>query len=245
MRLFGLIGYPLTHSFSGRYFSEKFEKEGWTDCRYELFPLSSIDDLPLLISDNPLLMGLNVTIPYKKVVIPFLDASDHLPKGVGACNCIRIVDGRLEGFNTDVIGFENSLHPLLMANHSNALILGNGGATEAVAYVLKKLGIHFEIVSRILHEGSTITYKEVGEAIIRSHQLIINTTPSGMFPMVDQCPEIPYQYIGPGHLLFDLIYNPAETLFLRKGMEQGAATKNGEEMLKIQAEESWRIWNEF
>jgi shikimate dehydrogenase len=242
MRLFGLIGYPLTHSFSKKYFTEKFEKEEMNECRYDLFPLKTIDELPFLLKNNPELEGLNVTIPYKKQVVPYIDTA-HIPPGLNACNCINISDGKLVGYNTDVTGFEKSLQPLLKSYHKKALILGNGGAAAAVLFVLNKLQISFEIVSRKLHDGSTLTYRDLNKKIIEDASVIINTTPLGTYPAEDTCPEIPYQYLSEKHLLFDLVYNPAKTLFLQKGEKRGATIKNGEEMLNLQAEESWRIWN--
>lgn len=244
MRLFGLIGYPLTHSFSKRYFTKKFEQDGLTDCRYELFPLESMGAFPGLLQTHPGLEGLNVTVPYKKHVLSYLDSRASIPAGLDACNCIRIRDGRKEGFNTDHTGFEKSLLPLLKPHQRQALVLGNGGATAAVVFVLKKLGIAYGIVSREKHHGSTHTYAELDETLVKSHPLIINTTPLGMFPQVNERPPIPYQYITEDHLLYDLVYNPEKTLFLQKGEERGAAIKNGEEMLVLQAEESWRIWNQ-
>ena len=242
MRLFGLIGYPLGHSFSKRYFTQKFETEHIPDCRYELFPLSSISELPALLAANPSLEGLNITIPYKKAVLPFLNSSE-LPAGLDACNCIRIRNGKLHGYNTDVLGFEKSLLPLLRPVHNRALVLGNGGAAESIMFVLKKRGIPFELVSRQLHGNSTMTYADLTTDLIRRHTLIINTTPLGTFPHPEHCPDIPYEGITEEHLLYDLVYNPPETLFLRKGKERGAVIKNGEEMLVIQAEESWTFWN--
>ncbi|MBL7724269.1 MAG: shikimate dehydrogenase [Chitinophagaceae bacterium] len=242
MRLFGLIGYPLSHSFSKKYFSEKFEKDGLVDCRYELFPIKSIHELPQLLRDNPGLEGLNVTIPYKKQVLPFLNSSE-IPSGLEACNCISIKNGNLVGYNTDAIGFEKSLLPYLRPYHTDALILGSGGATEAIVYVLKRLGIKYSVVSRKMKTGSAFIYEELNEDIINQHKLIINTTPLGMYPATNICPAIPYDHISSQHLLFDLTYNPAKTLFLQKGEERGATIINGQEMLLIQAEESWNIWN--
>jgi shikimate dehydrogenase len=244
MKLFGLIGYPLSHSFSKRYFTEKFVRERIDGCAYELFPISDIGLLPQILQSHPGLLGLNVTIPYKQQVIPFLHDSSGIPEGIGACNCIRIRDGKLYGFNTDTVGFEKSLTPLLKPVHRKALVLGNGGAALAVMFVLKKLGIPFEVVSRQLHPGSTLTYNGLHPALIAQHTLIINTTPLGTFPNVDECPPIPYGSITPNHLLYDLVYNPEKTLFLQKGEEKGASIKNGYEMLVLQAEESWRIWGE-
>ena len=189
------------------------------------------------------MVGLNVTIPYKQAVLKFLDKV-RMPDGLSATNCIRIKDGQLEGFNTDVIGFEKSFVALLRPHHTKALVLGNGGATAAVTHVLKKLNIQFQVVSRQLHGNSSLTYKQLDENVIAEHTVIINTTPVGTFPDIENCPDIPYQHIQSRHYLFDLIYNPAKTLFLQKGEERGAAIKNGYEMLVIQAEESWAIWNE-
>ncbi|MEQ1677713.1 MAG: shikimate dehydrogenase [Chitinophagaceae bacterium] len=242
MRLFGLIGYPLSHSFSKKYFTEKFERERIAGCQYELFPLSSIELLPDLLASNPQLEGLSITIPYKKQVVKYLDTS-AIPEGLEACNCIRIHNKNLEGYNTDAPAFEKSLTPLLKSHHVKALVLGNGGAAEAVLFVLKKLGIPFNVVSRTLHKGSTLTYSDLDKRTIEESTIIINTTPLGMYPKMDDCPDIPYQYLSSAHLLYDLVYNPAKTLFLKKGEERGAAIKNGEEMLVLQAEESWHIWN--
>lgn len=242
MRLFGLVGYPLTHSFSKKYFTEKFEQEGLTDCRYELFPLASIDEFPELVKSFPSLVGLNVTIPYKKQVMKYLDYSE-IPPGLGACNCIKIENCKLTGYNTDATGFEKSLQPLLKSYHKKALVLGNGGATAAVVFSLKKLGIEFTIVSRQLHNGSSITYADIDREIMKEHTLVINTTPLGMSPETNTYPDIPYEFLTSSHLLFDVVYKPPKTLFLQKGEEKGAEIKNGEEMLINQAEENWRIWS--
>ncbi len=243
LRLFGLIGNPLTHSFSKKYFTDKFEKEGLTDCSYELFPIETIEMLPGLLQSNPELKGINVTIPYKKKVLPFLFSTENIPAELGACNCIDLKNGKLIGYNTDCTGFEKSLIPLLQSFHTNALILGNGGATAAVVFVLQKLGISCSIVSRIIQNGSVLTYKELDKKLINGHTVIINTTPLGLYPNVESCPEIPYEYISKHHLLYDLVYNPVKSVFLKKGEERGAVIKNGEEMLVLQAEESWKIWN--
>jgi len=240
MRKFGLIGFPLTHSFSRQYFTEKFQREGLSGCIYENYPISSIEGIRELVRD-PRLEGLNVTIPYKRSVIPFLDNTEELP--IPACNCIRIQEGKTTGFNTDIRGFEISLKEQLAPRHSQALILGNGGASGAVQFVLKKLGIRFETVSRSLHEGSTLVYEQLDREIMENHLLIVNATPLGMYPQTDACPDIPYQWIHEGHYLFDLIYNPETTLFLQKGRERGATIRNGLQMLRLQAEESWKIWN--
>lgn len=243
MRLFGLTGFPLSHSFSKAYFEAKFEREKITGCRFENFPLSSISLLPDLIKQESELEGLAVTIPYKKDILPFLDDASQIPPALNACNCIRISSGKLSGFNTDYIGFEKSLLPILLPHHKQALILGNGGATEAVAFVLRKAGIEYQVVSRKLQPGSTLIYEDLHDDLIRQYTIIINTTPVGMYPHTDNCPSIPYHALGPHHLLYDLVYNPAKTVFLQKGEERGAAIMNGERMLMLQAEENWRIWN--
>jgi len=242
-RLFGLIGFPLSHSFSKKYFTEKFEKEGLTNCRYELFPIRSINELGELIRQNPGLEGINVTIPYKQQVLPYLDSIKGIPETLGACNCIRIEKGKLLGYNSDWIGFEKSILPLVKPHHKKALVLGNGGATAAVVFALNKLGIAAVVVSRVLHKSSSLTYKEIDEKVMEEHTIIVNTTPLGLYPDTGSFPEIPYQFIPGSHLLYDLFYNPVKTLFLQQGEERGAVIKNGEEMLVIQAEESWRIWN--
>lgn len=242
MRTYGLIGHPLSHSFSKRYFTEKFEREHIPGCRYELYPLPDIRELPGLLEREPGLCGLNVTIPYKQQVIPYLHAMDEVVRGTGACNCIRIEEGRLYGYNTDVTGFERSLVTALRPTHDKALVLGTGGAAKAVHYVLKKLNIPFREVSRNAMRD-VLSYAQLDAAIVGSHRLIINTTPLGMYPDVDVCPDLPYDAIGAGHYLYDLVYNPNRTLFLKKGEERGATVANGAEMLVIQAEESWRIWN--
>jgi shikimate dehydrogenase len=242
MRLFGLIGYPLTHSFSKKYFSEKFERENITDSQYELFPLSSIAELPKLLHDHPELEGLNVTIPYKKNVVSFLD-ENLLPTGLDACNCIRIQFEKLIGYNTDAIAFEKTLTPLLRPHHTKALVLGTGGAAAAILFVLNKIGIVHTSVSRNSNDKGILNYDRLDGRTIREHTLIINTTPVGTFPGTDKCPDIPYSEITKDHLLYDLVYNPTMTMFLKKGADRGAVIKNGEEMLKEQAEESWRIWN--
>ena len=242
-RVFGLIGYPLHHSFSEKYFSEKFSKENISDCRYELFPIKSIDELKQLIRSLPALKGLNVTIPYKQQVIRYLTDTSEIPEGIRACNCIKIEDKQLIGFNTDHIGFEKSITPLLKPHHKKALILGTGGAAESVAYVLKKSGIPYSFVSRSPQYASILTYREINAKKLKDYTIIINTSPLGMYPDIDNCPDIPYSALSEKHLLYDLIYNPAKTLFLANGEKQGAVIKNGEEMLAIQAEESWNIWN--
>jgi shikimate dehydrogenase len=242
MRRYGLIGYPLTHSFSQRYFTEKFEKEGITDCSYSNFSLPQIGDLTGVL-DDPELCGFNITIPYKEQVIAWLDEQDEVVKAVGACNCVRIRNGQLMGYNTDVIGFEQSFLSQLTDDHKKALVLGSGGAAKAVMYVLRRLGIDYRLITRagIPAEGS-MNYTEVDATLLEEYTIIINTTPLGMHPRTEDCPPLPYEALTPRHYLFDLIYNPARTVFLRKGEERGAVVENGHAMLILQAEESWRIW---
>jgi shikimate dehydrogenase len=242
MRLFGLIGFPLSHSFSKKYFTEKFEKEGLKDCSYENFAIPSIDELKKILA-TPGLEGLNVTIPYKEKVIPFLFQASPVVKKIKACNCIRIKNGRLFGYNTDIAGFEKSLkknwNPFL---HSHALILGTGGSAKAVRYVLDKYDIKFKQVSR-KPSADSYSYEQLTKNIISKYKLIINTTPLGMYPNVVEAPPIPYEFLTNEHFLFDLIYNPAKTLFLKKGEEQGAFIQNGYDMLVEQAEVNWKLWN--
>jgi shikimate dehydrogenase len=242
MRVYGLIGYPLSHSFSEKYFIRKFESEGIHGCTYKSFPLKEIDELQHLLAGHPDLCGLNVTIPFKKLVLKYLNES-RLPEGLEACNCIDIRDGKLIGYNTDWTAFRDTLSPLLKPFHQSALVLGTGGAAEAVIYALKKMGIKVSVVSRHTTQNSTYTYSEINKQVIDQHPVIINTTPLGLYPDINTCPQLPYEYIGSKHILFDLIYNPEKTLFLQKGKKQGATIKNGEDMLVLQAEESWRIWN--
>jgi shikimate dehydrogenase len=242
MRLFGLIGYPLSHSFSKKYFTEKFEKENLIDCRYENFSIESIENLSDILKQNPDLQGLNVTIPYKEQVIPFLQEATDFVKKAGACNCIKIREGKLYGFNTDVIGIEKSIKGFINPDCKKALILGTGGAAKAVAFVLEKLGFTYQFVSRKASKN-VYGYSELTDSIIASNFVIINTTPLGMYPAVNAAPSINYNAITNNHFLFDLIYNPKKTMFLEQGEKRGAATKNGYEMLLLQAEESWKIWS--
>lgn len=261
MKHYGLIGYPLSHSFSKKYFTEKFEREHIHDAVYHTFPLEHIHDLPALLAANPDLCGLNVTIPHKLAIIKYLDWIEPDARGAGAVNCVRISaespvmaafsgevgikghDFRLEGFNTDIYGFEMSLRPLLTPNHDKALVLGDGGAAKAVKCVLDNLGIAYKCVTRKPY-GDNILFKDLKPHHITQHLLIINTTPLGTSPNVDECPDIPYDAITDDHVLYDLVYNPEKTLFLKKGEEQGATIKNGYEMLILQAEKSWEIWTE-
>ncbi len=241
MHLYGLIGYPLSHSFSQKYFTEKFEKENITNCRYQNFPISTIDEIKKIIDHNPELEGLNVTIPYKEKVIPYLNEETEAVKKIGACNCIKFINDKLIGFNTDVTGFEKSFIKKLKPFHNTAMVLGTGGASKAVQYVLHKLKIPFIIVSRTPQKNET-SYDNLDEHTIKRCKIIINTSPLGMQPNVQQSPSIPYHYITNQHYLFDLIYNPAKSVFLEKGELMGASIQNGYEMLVNQAEESWQIW---
>lgn len=243
MRRFGLLGYPLTHSFSQKYFTEKFAELGLTDCVYENFSLAGIDEFSNVLKDYKDLRGFNITIPYKKQVLSFLHESTEAVKTIGACNCVNIKDGILTGYNTDVTGFEQSISPFLQPHHTKALVFGTGGASAAVVFVLKKLGIDVQYVSRTVSENA-IGYESVDETMLSTHHLLVNTTPVGMYPNVEGSPAIPYQYLTSQHHLCDLVYNPVETKFLEKGRLQGTTTQNGYEMLILQAEESWRIWNE-
>lgn len=238
----GLIGFPLTHSFSKKYFEEKFLREHIQNVTYDLFPLQSIQELPLLISQHNL-FGLNVTIPHKESVLKFCNHVSKEVEAIGATNCLKISDNKITAFNTDIIGFEKCIKPLLQLHHTSALILGTGGSSKAVQYVMKKLGIAASLVSREKIENG-FTYTALNDSIVEAHTIIVNTTPAGMFPNIKAMPLIPYNAISHRHLVVDLIYNPAQTLFLHTAQTQGAVTKSGLEMLEIQAEESWKIWSE-
>ena len=241
MRQFGLIGYPLSHSFSQKFFTEKFLKKNIVNAQYDNFPISSIQSFAALWKDYPSLEGLNVTIPYKKEVIAFLQHSSPVVQAIKACNCIRKFNNELYGYNTDVIGFEKSLLPFLKPHHTHALILGTGGAAAAVQWVLQQLNIQFQLVSRKANNG--LSYDQLAASVIEKHTLIINTSPLGMFPNVNEAPPIAYDAITAQHHLYDVVYNPAETLFMKNGLAKGATVQNGLAMLHIQAEESWAIWN--
>lgn len=246
MRKFGLIGYPLTHSFSKKFFSEKFEAEKIANCNYELYSIAEVKELMDLIEREPLLCGLNVTIPHKLNVIPLLTEIDNAAIEIGAVNCIAVKQGGaatiLKGYNTDVFGFEESLKPLLANHHQKALIFGDGGAAKAVKYVLLQLNIPFLVVVRN-PAPNAILYSAITKEILADYKLLINTTPLGMTPNLESFPPIPYQYLDHTHLAYDLVYNPEETAFLTKAKMQGAKIKNGLEMLYLQAERSWEIWN--
>jgi shikimate dehydrogenase len=243
MRLFGLVGYPLTHSFSQKYFTEKFASLGLSmECSYENFSIPSIEELSTLLLQKKFLHGFNITIPYKKKVIPFLHQVSPEVAAIGACNCVLLKDKQLIGYNTDIIGFEQSLKPFLKSHHTHALVLGTGGAAAAVIYVLNKLKIAHLSVSRTASETG-IGYESLNESLLSKYTLIINTSPVGQYPAITAAPAIPYHYLTSQHHLYDLIYNPTETQFLLNGKAQGATIQNGYEMLVLQAEESWRLWN--
>ena len=276
MTTYGLIGYPLGHSFSRKFFTEKFEKKG-IDAQYLNFEIPSIEEFPEIIKNNPELRGLNVTIPYKQQVMQYLDDISEEAKAIGAVNVVRIerpspqpspimgretmrnagnkpdglpikgdmsegLRGSLIGYNSDVIGFVESIRPLLKVHHKKALILGTGGASKAIRYGLeKKLGMKTLFVSRSAREGM-ITYEEVTAEVLKEYEVIVNCSPVGMYPHVDECPALPYEAMNENNLLYDLVYNPLETLFMKKGAEQGATVKNGLEMLHLQAIASWKFW---
>lgn len=238
-----LLGKKLGHTFSPRYFAAKFSREGIVDYEYGTLELQSISEFPHALQSNPGLVGLNVTIPYKTAVIKYLDDLDETAAVIGAVNTIRVRHGKLTGYNTDVIGFRRSLENFLPEGFDGkALILGTGGSSKAVQFVLEELKIPFKFTSRKPLEGG-YTYDELSKSVMDDFSLIINTTPQGMYPEVNQCPDIPYEVLDDGYFLFDLIYNPEETLFMKKGIERGAKVTNGYEMLKQQAEASWEIWN--
>lgn len=243
MTKFGLIGKNIDYSFSRAYFGAKFESEGLPYV-YENFDIANISEFPQVLEGNPNLLGLNVTIPYKEQIIPYLDALDKTAAKIGAVNTIkRHPSGKTEGFNTDYYGFKKSIEPFLASHHKKALILGTGGASKAVAYALKKMRIKFEYVSRSANPLAQYQYSSLTEDIINSYQIIINCTPIGTFPKVNECPDLPYDGIGKNHLLYDLIYNPDKTKFLLCGELLGAAVCNGSKMLEYQAEKAWDIWN--
>lgn len=244
MRKFGLIGYPLTHSFSKKYFTAKFEREGIVGCQYDLYEISDISFLPDILNKNPELEGINVTIPYKEKVIPFLDELDPACAAIGAVNCIHIKNGKLKGFNTDYIGFRESLEDFLAGKRPSALVLGTGGASKAVVQALKDLGINFHMVSR-KNADNTFSYQDLKDnpAILSSHKLIINTTPLGTYPKTEEMPDIDPDQVSEGHHVYDLVYNPEKTFLMRSLEARGALVKNGLEMLELQAEAAWKIWN--
>lgn len=245
MKKFGIIGHPLGHSFSPSYFNEKFQNEG-IDAVYEKYDLPVITDLQAIIDYTQDLCGFNVTIPYKEKVMSYLDIVSPEARSMGAVNVVKVInkDGKkyLEGYNSDLIGFMRSIQPLIEPHHKKALVLGTGGASKAIIYGLHRLGLETLLVSRY-QKDNTIQYEQIDKTVLEEYTVIVNCTPCGMAPHFDECPALPYENITPKHLMFDLIYNPDETLFLKKGREQGAITKNGLEMLLLQAEGAWEIWN--
>lgn len=244
MRKFGLIGFPLGHSFSKKYFTEKFSREGIQGCQFELYPIPRIQEFTQLFASEPALEGLSVTIPYKEQVIPYLDGLDPACAQIGAVNCIRIRDGKKIGFNTDYLGFKQSLQSWLGSKIPNALVLGTGGASKAVQQALRDLGVSFRIVSRSKQEGQ-LTYAELKEQPqwLASHPLIINTSPVGTYPQVEDMPNIPLEQLHSVHRVYDLVYNPPITRLMQECIARGGASKNGQDMLELQAEAAWSIWN--
>lgn len=243
--LFGLLGKNISYSFSRAYFAEKFKKMQLPEHQYVNFDIPKIEDFPVIIASNtPTLQGMNVTIPYKEAVIPYLDKLHKKAKKIGAVNTIKVTKkGKLVGYNTDYFGFKKSIRPLLQKHHKNALILGTGGASKAVAFALEELDISYLYVSRNPKAENEISYADLSDTIMKKHAVIINCTPLGTFPNTEACPDIPYKFISKDFLLYDLIYNPEETTFLKLGKLQGASTINGLKMLEFQAEKAWKIWN--
>lgn len=242
MDKYGIIGNPLGHSFSKGFFTEKFAREG-IDAEYLNFQIPEIGKLTEVLQENPELRGINVTLPYKTEVIPFLDELSNEAREIGAVNVVQIRNGHLKGFNSDIIGFTRSIQPLLKPHHRKALILGTGGASRAIRVGLTRLGLKWKYVSRTPREGM-ITYEDITAETLREYEVIVNCSPVGMFPKVDECPAIPYEFLTQDNLLYDLVYNPENTLFMKKGALQGAVVKNGLEMLHLQAIASWEFWNE-
>lgn len=243
MKLLGLIGHPVSHSFSKKYFAQKFAKENIKGYDYQLFDLPSAEELPQLIETHPNLMGLNVTIPHKQTILPFLNEIDTNAQAIGAVNVIKIEGGLLKGYNSDYYGFKTSLLNQIKQERPKALVLGTGGASKAVKIALEHLGISYQLVSRTAKSEDVLRYAQLTEKAITEHHLLINTTPLGTSPNTEACPAIPYHALTTQHYLHDLVYNPAETLFMKKGKARGASVKNGLEMLELQAEKSWEIWN--
>ena len=242
MNIYGLIGKKLTHSFSAEYFNRKFKDEN-IEAEYKLFELENIRQLPALLEAHPEIRGFNVTIPYKEQILPYLNDKDEIVREIGACNCVKIIDGKLYGYNTDVEGFMLSIVDMLDIHHHSALVLGNGGASKAVVYALEQWSIESLVVARHPANEQELPWNELTEEIVNQHKILINTTPVGMWPKVDEYPDIPYEGIDRFHLVYDLIYNPETTKFLQKADERYATIKNGMEMLEQQAEAAWKIWN--
>ena len=243
MKTYGLIGKSLSHSFSKKHFTRKFENLGLNDCTYRNIEIDTIEDFPQKMKElSP--SGLNVTIPYKKAILPYLDELDEVAKEIGAVNTIVFKEGKLKGYNTDAFGFHQSIKPFFKPQHERALILGTGGASKAVEYILKQYGVDVFFASRSETKDNILNWNDINENVIKHHLLIINCTPLGMFPNVDSKPDIPYSGLTEQHLLIDLVYNPEETLFLKLGKEKGAKVLNGLIMLQQQAEKSWELWVE-
>lgn len=243
MKSLGLLGYPLTHSFSRKYFADKFSHPDLVDWSYENFEMEHISDFEKLIQSRTDVFGLNVTIPHKETVIQFLDDLDTEAREIAAVNTILIKEGKCKGYNTDVYGFEFSLRPLIENRDIKALVMGTGGAAKAVHFVLNKLDIPFKKISRSKEKGD-LTYNDLDQEILAKHQLLINTTPLGMYPNIDAKPELPYQFLNDQHILYDLLYNPAITAFLQEGLNKNCVVENGLKMLELQAEKSWQIWQD-
>lgn len=239
---YGLIGFPLGHSFSRSYFAEKFQHEN-IDARYDNYPIEDARQLLDIVAQHPNLRGLNCTIPHKQAILPLMDELSDEARRIGAVNVIRIRNGKLKGYNSDIIGFTESLRPLLCPHHTKALVLGTGGASKAICAGLEELGIEWRYVSRSPRPNA-LTYDQLTDDVMQTYTVIVNCSPVGMYPHVDEAPCLPYEHIGPQHLLFDLVYNPLETRFMQLGSERGATVKNGLEMLHLQAEASWKFWNE-
>lgn len=246
MTEYGLIGFPLSHSFSQKYFTDKFLKEGIADVVFHNFSLENINDLPALLASHPALNGFAITIPHKKNIIPFLFKADETVSAIGACNCVKTENGKLYGFNTDVIGFEKSFKKKLQPHNTKALILGTGGASAAVEFVMHKLKIDYLFVSRKAgRENNILCYDDLNEAIMHEYKIIINCTPLGTYPDTDNMPDVPPELLTQDHYVFDLVYNPPLTKLLSSAKVRGCTIENGYDMLVLQAEENWRIWNEI
>lgn len=248
MKTYGLIGYKLGHSFSRSFFTEKFRNEGLTEHEYVNFELDSIEEFPSVFAQGKSICGLNCTIPYKQQIMQFMNEIDPEAAEIGAVNTVKIIDQNgkriLKGYNTDLYGFENSLRPMLEDKHRRALILGTGGASKAIRFLFDRMGISYLSATTRGEKGDReISYSKLSHDIMDEYLIVVNATPLGTFPKVDTCPDIPYHWINRDHVFYDLVYNPAETLFLKKGKEQGAKVKNGLEMLHLQALKSWEIWN--
>ena len=243
MREFGIIGKTLVHSFSKKYFEEKFKKEGITNCVFNQYSLKRIEEIKGLIINNPNIEGFSVTMPYKEAIIPYLDEMDDIVKEIGACNCVKVKHGKLIGYNTDVIGFLESFLTMYEVHYFNAIILGNGGASKAVKYALEQLSIDSTFIARNPKNKDDIQWNTLSKEHFKEANIVINTTPLGTFPNIEEFPDIPYSEFNEHILAFDLIYNPEETIFLKNAKEKGAKTINGFEMLEIQADNAWEIWN--